>query len=49
MQAVNPEGLCLLRVTYGAGHGQGKSRAAQLAERTDLLAFVAAHTGLDLL
>ena len=48
MQAVNPDGLCLLRVTYGAGHGQGKSRATLLAERTDLLAFVAAHTGLDL-
>ena len=48
MQAIDPKGTCLLRVTYGAGHGQGKSRAALLAERTDLLAFVAAHTGLDL-
>jgi prolyl oligopeptidase len=48
MQAVDPNGTCLLRVTYGAGHGLGKSRATLLAERTDLLAFVAAHTGLDL-
>jgi prolyl oligopeptidase len=48
LQAVNPKGICLLRVTYGAGHGQGKSRATVLAERTDLLAFVAAHTGLAL-
>lgn len=48
LQAVNPRGTCLLRVTYGAGHGQGKSRAALLAERADLLAFVAAHTGLSL-
>ncbi len=37
-----------IRVTYGAGHGQGKSRATQLAERTDLLTFIAAHTGLTL-
>jgi prolyl oligopeptidase len=48
LQAVNPKGLCCLRVTYGAGHGMGKSRATLLAERTDLLAFVAAHTGLPL-
>jgi prolyl oligopeptidase len=48
MQAIDPKGTCLLRVTYGAGHGQGKSRATQLAERTDLLAFIAAHTGLEL-
>ena len=46
LQAVNPTGLGLLRVTYDAGHGQGTSRSTQLAERTDLLAFVAAHTGL---
>ncbi len=48
LQAVNPTGLCLLRVTYGAGHGLGKSRATLLAERTDLLAFIAAHSGLAL-
>ncbi|HEU5271773.1 MAG TPA: prolyl oligopeptidase family serine peptidase [Jatrophihabitans sp.] len=48
LQAINPNGLCLLRVTYGAGHGLGKSRATLLAERTDLLAFIAAHTGLAL-
>jgi prolyl oligopeptidase len=46
LQALNPNGLCLLRVNYGAGHGQGMSRATLLAERTDMLAFVAAHTGL---
>jgi prolyl oligopeptidase len=48
LQAVNPEGLCILRVNYGAGHGLGMSRATLLAERTDLLAFLAAHTGLAL-
>jgi prolyl oligopeptidase len=48
LQAVNPSGLCLLRVNYGAGHGSGMSRATLLAERTDLLAFIAAHTGLAL-
>jgi prolyl oligopeptidase len=48
LQAVNPNGLCLLRVNYGAGHGSGMSRAALLAERTDMLAFVATHTGLAL-
>jgi prolyl oligopeptidase len=48
LQAVNPNGLCLLRVNYGAGHGSGMSRATLLAERTDMLAFVAAHTGLAL-
>jgi prolyl oligopeptidase len=48
LQAVNPKGVALLRVTYGAGHGMGKSRAALLAERTDMLAFIAAHTGLSL-
>jgi prolyl oligopeptidase len=48
LQAVNPNGLCLLRVNYGAGHGLGMSRATLLAERTDMLAFVAAHTGLAL-
>jgi len=48
LQAVNPNGRCLLRVTYDAGHGPGRSRAARLAERTDLLAFIAAHTGLAL-
>lgn len=48
LQAVNPTGLCLVRVNYDAGHGRGKSRAMLLAERTDLLAFIAAHTGLAL-
>ncbi|HEX2902746.1 MAG TPA: prolyl oligopeptidase family serine peptidase [Jatrophihabitans sp.] len=47
LQAVSPDGaIAYIRVTYGAGHGQGKSRATQLAERADLLAFMAAHTGL---
>lgn len=49
LQSVLPdEAIGYIRVTYGAGHGQGKSRATQLAERTDMLAFVAAHTGLAL-
>ena len=49
LQSVLPDdAVGYIRVTYGAGHGQGKSRATQLAERTDLLAFVAAHTGLEL-
>ena len=48
LQAVNPNGLCLLRVNHDAGHGSGMSRATLLAERTDMLAFVAAHTGLAL-
>ena len=49
LQSVLPDGgIGYIRVTYGAGHGQGKSRATQLAERTDLLAFIAAHTGLAL-
>ncbi|HTZ45534.1 MAG TPA: prolyl oligopeptidase family serine peptidase [Jatrophihabitans sp.] len=48
LQELCPDGIGYLRVTYGAGHGLGKSRATLLAERTDLLAFVAAHTGLAL-
>ena len=48
LQAANPDGLCLLRVNYGAGHASGMSRATMLAERTDMLAFIAAHTGLAL-
>ncbi|HEX4727524.1 MAG TPA: prolyl oligopeptidase family serine peptidase [Jatrophihabitans sp.] len=48
LQAVNPKGRCLLRVNQDAGHGPGMSRATLLAERTDMLAFVAAHTGLVL-
>ena len=49
LQAVSePDAQVFLRITYGAGHGMGKSRSALLAERTDLLAFVAQHTGLAL-
>jgi prolyl oligopeptidase len=48
LQAINPNGRCLLRVNHDAGHGSGMSRATLLAERTDMLAFVAAHTGLAL-
>jgi prolyl oligopeptidase len=48
LQAINPNGLCLLRVNHDAGHGLGMSRATLLAERTDMLAFIAAHTGLAL-
>jgi len=49
LQSVLPAGgIGIIRVTYGAGHGQGKSRATQLAERADLLTFVAHHTGLTL-
>jgi prolyl oligopeptidase len=48
LQAVNPKGLCLLRVNHDAGHGSGMSRATLLAERTDMLAFISAHTGLEL-
>jgi prolyl oligopeptidase len=49
LQAVSgPDAAAYLRITYGAGHGMGKSRSTLLAERTDLLAFVAEHTGLAL-
>lgn len=48
LQAVHPDGLCLLRVNRGAGHGLGMSRATLLAERIDMLAFITAHTGLAL-
>ena len=48
LQALNPTGLCLVRVNYGAGHGLGMSRATLLAESTDMLAFIAVHTGLAL-
>ena len=48
LQAVSPPGsVAYLRVQYSAGHGQGKSRSTQIAERTDMLAFVGHHTGLD--
>ncbi|MDQ2837833.1 MAG: prolyl oligopeptidase family serine peptidase [Actinomycetota bacterium] len=49
LQAVSAPGdISYLRVEFGAGHGLGKSRSTLLAERTDLLAFIAAHTRLDL-
>lgn len=49
LQAVSEhDAVAYLRVEYGAGHGLGKSRSALLAERTDLLSFIAAHTGLAL-
>ncbi|MBV9823602.1 MAG: S9 family peptidase, partial [Actinobacteria bacterium] len=48
LQAVSPpDAVAYLRVQYSAGHGQGKSRSTQIAERTDLLAFIGHHTGLD--
>jgi prolyl oligopeptidase len=48
LQTVSPPGsVAYLRVQYSAGHGQGKSRSTQIAERTDLLAFLGYHTGLD--
>lgn len=47
LQALSPpEAVAYLRVQYSAGHGQGKSRSALIAERTDLLAFIGCHTGL---
>lgn len=49
LQAVSPDdAVVLLRVEYAAGHGQGKSRTTLIEEGTDLLAFVAYHTGLVL-
>lgn len=49
LQAVSPpDAVAYLRVQYSAGHGQGKSRSTLIAERTDLLAFLACHTGLSL-
>jgi len=49
LQAVSPDNaVALLRVEYAAGHGQGKSRTTLIQERTDLLAFIAHHTGLVL-
>jgi len=49
LQAVSPDNaVALLRVEYAAGHGQGKSRTTLIQERTDLLAFIARHTGLVL-
>jgi prolyl oligopeptidase len=47
LQAVSPpDAVAYLRVQYSAGHGLGKSRSTLIAERTDLLAFIARHTGL---
>ena len=49
LQALSPpDAVACLRVDYSAGHGQGKSRSALIAERTDLLAFLSCHTGLAL-
>lgn len=49
LQAVSPpDAVAYLRVEYSAGHGLGKSRSSLLGERTDLLAFIAYHTGLKL-
>ncbi|MEO6502123.1 MAG: prolyl oligopeptidase family serine peptidase [Jatrophihabitantaceae bacterium] len=48
LQALSPpDAVAYLRVQYSAGHGQGKSRSALIAERTDLLAFIGCHTGLS--
>jgi prolyl oligopeptidase len=47
LQAVVYEGaVALLRVAAAGGHGHGRSQEALVTERADVLAFIAAHTGL---
>ncbi len=47
LQAVSaPGSVALLRVETAGGHGLGRARRALVDERTDVLAFVSAHTGL---
>lgn len=49
LQAVSaPDAVALLRVEPATGHGAGRPRHAIVAERVDVLAFLAAHTGLRL-
>lgn len=48
LQAVSPpDAVALLRVETSGGHGMGRSHDALVAERTDFLAFLSRHTGLD--
>ncbi len=47
LQAVSDEdAVALLRVAPAGGHGHGRSHAALIAERGDVLAFLTQHTGL---
>lgn len=47
LQSVSaPDATALLRVAPSGGHGHGRSHAALIAERSDVLAFIARHTGL---
>ncbi len=48
LQAVQPPRPALIRVDVRAGHGAGKPVDKQIAERADMLAFIAHHTGLAL-
>lgn len=48
LQAVAPPRPALIRIDVRAGHGAGKPTDKQIAEWTDILAFAAHHTGLDL-
>jgi prolyl oligopeptidase len=43
---VDEDAVALLRVAAAGGHGHGRSQDALVAERADVLAFIAAHTGL---
>jgi prolyl oligopeptidase len=48
LQAVSPDdAVALLRVERAGGHKEGRSRAALIAERADVLAFISRHVGLD--
>ena len=48
LQAVSPpEAVALLRVEMSGGHKEGRSHDALIAERRDVLAFLAAATGLS--
>ena len=37
----------LLRVQTQSGHGAGKGTSQRIAEWSDILAFIAEHTGLE--
>jgi prolyl oligopeptidase len=43
---VDEDAVALLRVAAAGGHGHGRAQDALVAERADVLAFIAAHTGL---
>lgn len=47
LQAVQPPRPALIRIDVRAGHGAGKPVDKQIAERADMLAFIAHHTGLE--